>query len=181
MNIDKKWLIYGGVGAIALVAGYYYFLSPSQQPVDTGTASGGQAFPDLTFAAAPLGSGGGSPAGTSGTDALSSLIDAFSGNNAQSLAQINAQQAEAQTQAGVSVFTSLLTFLNAHKGLNRISAVVPQVGTVTIGPQPKTITKTVTKTTGAILNFKKGAATVQSSSLNSGRITNLLNRGFKPS
>lgn len=175
MNIDKKWIIYGGIGTLVLVGGYYY-LSSSNQPVDTTAATGVSTLPDLTFAAPPLGAPTGSDGlggtGLTGTDALSSLINAFSNNDTQSAAEINAQTQQAQITASTSVFTSLLGYLNAHKGLHRIRAVVPNVGTVQIGPTPVT--------PAATLSFAKGKTTTNVLASNKTRITQLLKSGFKP-
>lgn len=181
MNIDKKWLIWGGVGTLVLVGGYYY-LSASSQPVDQTTASGATTLPDLTYATAPLGAtdlGGASGASSlGGSDALTSLINAFAGNQQPTQAALDTQAAEQTQSSAVSVFSSLLTYLNAHKGLNKIQAIVPTVGTVQIGPTP---TKIINNTKPpATLSFKKGTQTLTSASTNATRITNLLKRGFKP-
>lgn len=148
--MNKKWLMYGGIGA-AILGGYYVlFYLPNQAAQSTATdATASGAYPDLTYAAAPLGAGGSVPVGTDtgSTSSLAALMQAFAGPSQQQITdQLQAGYKTAQLTSGVSVFDSLLGYMKAHAGLHAIQAIVPNVGTIKIGPQP---TKTVHVTTPA--------------------------------
>jgi hypothetical protein len=148
-------------GGTALAAGVYWYWSSSSSAAQDQTAVDGSlagAYPSLTYAApAALGGSAGDSLGvgtdTSGLNALSTIMNSLAGPTQQEITtELNAATAAGVAQgaqtSGVTVFKSLLGYLNQHKGLHQIQATVPGLGTISVGPQPKKIvTKTVYKPT----------------------------------
>lgn len=144
-----KWWLLGGAAAL----GAYWYMSGGSSASTASTDTGlGQVSPDLTYAQAPISAGlVGTSNGDAGTAALNSLADAVKGlagnpSDTTQLASIQAGVTEHTLDQGVSVFQTLTNYMNAHKGLKNIHAIIPGLGDILIGPQPtKIITKTITK------------------------------------
>lgn len=149
-----SWVWWAGGTVVAAGAWYWWSSSQSSQSADSGATTDpgyAAAYPTMTYASAPAlgGSDLGASAGdTGGLTALSSLMTSLAGPTQQEITdQVNAATAagvaQGQQTASVGVFNSLVAYLNAHKGLKNISAIVPGVGTVQVGPTP---TKVITQT-----------------------------------
>lgn len=143
-----KWWLLGGAAAL----GAYWYMSGGSSNASSTDSGLGQVSPDLTYAQAPISTEQlGTSGGDTGTAALNSLAQAVQGlagnpSDTTQLASIQAGVTEDTSAKAVTVFQTLTNFMNAHKGLKNIHAIVPGIGDIAIGPQPtKVITKTVIK------------------------------------